>query len=153
MIGCVWFRRVMTSLTVDNTAGTHAGWWPVRRIVWSHRPSNERGAYRSGGNWRCRTSWLRCQSAHHHANTGCGTRSAARGEAGRSVRRDSAFCAYRQTLRQRIISLGDSPDTQAGLQRLLGHYEPPSWFQMQARVIAYGSTEVEQAFRKVRDAD
>lgn len=64
-----------------------------------------------------------------------------------------AFCAYRQTSRQRIISLGDSPDTQAGLQRLLGSYEPPSWFQMQARVIAFGSAEVEQAFRNARDAD
>lgn len=64
-----------------------------------------------------------------------------------------AFCAYRQASRQRIISLGDSPDTQAGLQRLLGSYEPPSWFQMQARVIAFGSVEVEQAFRNARVAD
>ena len=64
-----------------------------------------------------------------------------------------AFCAYRQTSRQRIISLGESPDTQAGLQRVLGSYEPPSWFQMQARVIAFGSAEVERAFRNARDAD
>lgn len=64
-----------------------------------------------------------------------------------------AFSAYRQASRQRIISLGGSPDTQAGLQRLLGSYEQPSWFQMQARVIAFGSVEVEQAFRNVRIAD
>ena len=64
-----------------------------------------------------------------------------------------AFCAYRQASRQRITSLGDSPDIQAALQRLLGSYEPPSWFQMQARVIAFGSAEVEQAFRNARVAD
>lgn len=64
-----------------------------------------------------------------------------------------AFCAYRQASRQRHISVGDSPDTRAGLQKLLGSYEPPSWFQMQARVIAFGSAEVEQAFRNARNAD
>jgi hypothetical protein len=64
-----------------------------------------------------------------------------------------AFCAYRQASRQRFISLGDSPDIQGAFQRLLGSYEPPSWFQMQSRVIAFGSAEVEQAFRNARIAD
>jgi len=64
-----------------------------------------------------------------------------------------AYCAYRQASRQRIMSLDEPPDYQAARQRLLGSYEEPSWFQMQARVIAFGSPEVEQAFRNARDAD
>ena len=65
-----------------------------------------------------------------------------------------AFVAHRKDARDRSLKIGQyTPAQHSTIQRILDSYEPPSWYELQGRVLAFASDDVFTAFEKARNKD